>query len=215
MLPLHHDPHFTFRFADDRIIPHFHLEGVEAGRRVAVYKIDPDSGERLGLLATAGVGDGGWVDLQEPITVRAGEAFIAVPGPPGLATPPLTLLEVAGRFAVCKLPPGSAVPAWATAGDVFSVTRTGDEVSVVCRQEAVPAGTQAEVGWRCLRVAGAMPFTLVGVLASLTGPVASAGVGVFAVSTFDTDYLLIKEAEFPEAVAALRGAGHTVEGVLP
>lgn len=78
-LPLHHDPHYTFRFAEDRIIPRFHLEAVEAGRRVAVYRIDPDSGERLGLLATAAVGEGGWVDLSEPIVVRAGEAFIAVP----------------------------------------------------------------------------------------------------------------------------------------
>src|SRR5438105_6081950 len=94
-----------------------------------------------------------------------------------------------------------------------SSTRTVEELSVVCQQEMVPSGTQAEVGWRCLRVAGAMPFTLVGVLASLTGPVAAAGVGVFAVSTFDTDYLLVKEAEFPAAVAALRGAGHSVEGV--
>ncbi len=98
---------------------------------------------------------------------------------------------------------------------VFSVTRTGNVLSVVCRQEMVPSGTQAEVGWRCLRVAGAMPFTLVGVLASLTGPVAAAGVGVFAVSTFDTDYLFVKEAEFQTAVAALRRAGHSVEGVLP
>ncbi len=79
MLPLYHDPHFTFRFADDRLIPRFHLVGVEAGRRVLVFKIDPDTGERLGLLATATVGDGGWVDLQEPIIVRAGEAFVAVP----------------------------------------------------------------------------------------------------------------------------------------
>ena len=215
MLPLYEEPHFTFRFADDRIIPRFHLEGVEAGRRVAVYRIDPGSGEQRGRLTTVTAGDGGWVDLPEPIIVRAGDAFIAVPGPVGLASLPLTLLEVVGRFAVCKLPPGSAVPAWATAGDVFSVTRMGDELSVVCRQEAVPAGTQAEVGWRCLRVAGAMPFTLVGVLASLTAPIAKAGVGVFAVSTFDTDYLLVKEAEFPAAVAALRGAGHSVEGVPP
>ena len=81
MLPLYRDPHFTFRFADDRIIPRFHLEGVVAGRRVEVFKIDPGSGERLNLLATAGVGEGGWVDLPEPITVRAGEAFVAVPGP--------------------------------------------------------------------------------------------------------------------------------------
>ncbi len=79
MLPLYHDPHFTFCFADDRIIPRFHLEGVEVGRRVEVFKIDAGTGERLGLLATATVGDGGWVDLPEPIIVRAGEAFVAVP----------------------------------------------------------------------------------------------------------------------------------------
>ena len=79
MIPLHHDLHYTFRFDDDRIIPRFHLEGVRAGRRVSVFKIVPDTGERLGLLATATVGDGGWVDLQEPIVVRAGEAFIAIP----------------------------------------------------------------------------------------------------------------------------------------
>ena len=79
MIPLHHDPHFTFRFADDRIIPRFHLEGMDAGRRVSVFKIDPASEERMGLLATATVGEGGWVDLSEPITVRAGDAFVAVP----------------------------------------------------------------------------------------------------------------------------------------
>ena len=79
MLPLYHDPHFTFRFAEARIILRFHLEGVEAGQRVSVFKIDPGTGERLGLLATATVGEEGWVDLTEPSIVRAGEAFIAVP----------------------------------------------------------------------------------------------------------------------------------------
>ncbi len=79
MIPLHRDPHFTFRFADDRIIPRFHLEGVGAGRRVSVFGLDPASGERLGLLATAAVGEGGWVDLPEPLVVRAGGGFVAVP----------------------------------------------------------------------------------------------------------------------------------------
>ena len=79
MLPLYEDSWFTFRFADDRHIPRFHLEGVEAGRRVEVYKIDPGTNKRLGLLATVTVGEGGWVDLGEPIIMRAGEAFIAVP----------------------------------------------------------------------------------------------------------------------------------------
>jgi hypothetical protein len=79
MLPLYQDPCFTFQFADDPIIPRFHLEGVEAGRRVLVFKIDPATGERLNLLATAMAGQSGWVELVEPIIVKAGEAFVAVP----------------------------------------------------------------------------------------------------------------------------------------
>lgn len=79
MSPLHQDPHFTFRFTDDRIIPRFHLEGVEIGRRVSVFRIDPVTGERLGLIAPATAGEGDWVDLAEPIMVRAGEGFVAVP----------------------------------------------------------------------------------------------------------------------------------------
>ncbi len=79
MQPLYADLWFTFRFAEDRIIPRFHLNGVEAGRQVSVFKIDSGTGERLGLLATATVGEGGWVDLAEPIIVRVGEGFIAVP----------------------------------------------------------------------------------------------------------------------------------------
>ncbi|HVK19478.1 MAG TPA: hypothetical protein VM533_21265 [Fimbriiglobus sp.] len=80
MIPLHCDPYFTFRFADDRLVPRFHLEGIEAGRRVDVFRIDPATGVRLGLLTTGLTGDGGWVDVKEPITVRAGDAFVAVPG---------------------------------------------------------------------------------------------------------------------------------------
>jgi hypothetical protein len=84
MMPLCEDPHCAFRFADDRIIPRFHLEGVEVGQRVSVVKIDPDTCEELGVLATASVGTDGWVDLAEPIIVRAGEAFIAVPEDTGM-----------------------------------------------------------------------------------------------------------------------------------
>ena len=80
MKNIYEDPWFTFRFADDRIIPRFHLDDIEVGRRVSIFKIDPGTGERLGLLAMATVGEGGWVDMAEPIIVRAGEAFIAVPG---------------------------------------------------------------------------------------------------------------------------------------
>ena len=79
MLPLYSESHFTFRFADDRRIPRFHLEGVEAGRRVSVFRLDPVTGESLNLIALATTGEGGWVDLAEPIMMRAGEGFVAVP----------------------------------------------------------------------------------------------------------------------------------------
>jgi hypothetical protein len=82
MIPLHHDPWFTFRFSEARIIPRSHLESVEAGRRVSAFKVNTDTGERLGLLATATVGEAGWVDLTEPIIMMAGEAFVAVPESP-------------------------------------------------------------------------------------------------------------------------------------
>ena len=85
MLPLHRDPWFTFHFADDRIIPRFHLEGVPRGSQVSVFEIDPESGERQGLIASATVGAEGWVDLLQPIIVKAGEAFIAVPDTPSKA----------------------------------------------------------------------------------------------------------------------------------
>ena len=79
MLTLYEDPYYTFRFADDRIIPRFHLEGVPAGTLVSVIRIDPETGRRQELLANATMGADGWVDLPQPILVRAGEAFIAIP----------------------------------------------------------------------------------------------------------------------------------------
>lgn len=79
MIPLHHDRHFTFRFGDDRVIPRFHLGGVATGVRVSVFGFDARTETRLGLFATATVGEGGWVDLLEPIVVRNGEGFVAVP----------------------------------------------------------------------------------------------------------------------------------------
>jgi hypothetical protein len=127
-----------------------------------------------------------------------------------MAFRPLALIVVDGIFAVCRLEPDAPIPPWATAGNFFSITRTGDELSVVCPQEVVPEGVKCERGWRCLRVAGTIPFSVVGVLASLTAPVADAGISVFAISTFDTDYLLVKEKDLAVAMDALRGFGHVV-----
>jgi putative acetyltransferase len=122
----------------------------------------------------------------------------------------LSLLLLDGTFAVCRLDSASAIPPWATADELFSITLTGDELSIICRQDAVPEGILCERGWRCWRVAGTIPFSVVGVLASLTAPLAEAGISVFAISTFDTDYLLVKTEDMAKAVEALRGQGHNV-----
>ena len=90
------------------------------------------------------------------------------------------------------------------------MTRTAEELSVVCREEVVPGGVRCERGWRCLRVAGTLDFSLVGVLALLLVPLAGAGVAVFCVSTFDTDYLLVRDADLARATEALGAAGHRV-----
>jgi hypothetical protein len=116
-----------------------------------------------------------------------------------------------GIFAVCRLEPEAPIPSWATAGHFFSITRAAEEISVVCRQDAVPEGIRCERGWRCLRVAGTIPFSVVGVLASLTAPLAEAGISVFAVSTFDTDYLFVKEDEWKRAVDVLCQYGQLVQ----
>jgi hypothetical protein len=83
MRPIYQDPWFTFRFAEERIITRFHLDRVEGGQRVSVFKIDPSTNERFGLLAIATIGEAGWVDLAEPIIVRVGDVFIVVPEPLG------------------------------------------------------------------------------------------------------------------------------------
>jgi hypothetical protein len=123
---------------------------------------------------------------------------------------PLTLVPVEGTYAVCRLGPDAVWPEWATGGRFTSVTRTGDEVSVVCEQGVVPPGVRCEAGWRCLRVAGTLPFAAVGILDGLVGPLAAAGISVFVVSTFDTDYLLLQGGDLERAILALRQHVHTV-----
>jgi hypothetical protein len=126
------------------------------------------------------------------------------------ATAPLVISPLPGRWAVCRLRPESAVPAWAEGSAFFSATRTRDELSVVCEEAAVPDGVRAEKGWAVLKLHGPIPFGTTGVLSSLTAPIAEAGISVFALSTFDTDYLLVKTESLSGAVAALRKAGAEV-----
>jgi hypothetical protein len=123
----------------------------------------------------------------------------------------VSLRLLPGIFAVSKLAPGAPVPEWAVGGPFSSVTRTEGELSIICAQKNVPEGVASEPGWRCLRVMGTLEFSMVGVLASLVDPLASAGIAIFVIATFDTDYLLVKAHDFVPALEALERAGHHVE----
>lgn len=121
----------------------------------------------------------------------------------------LHLLE--GQFAVCRLPATAHVEQPKSPTAFFSITRTRDELSVVCEESLAPAGSTIESGWRCISVVGRIPFETIGVLASLTRPLADAGISVFAISTFDTDYLMWKDENTVAAREALLLAGFEFE----
>jgi uncharacterized protein len=125
--------------------------------------------------------------------------------------PKLTLTLLDGTFAVSRLAADAVVPEWAWAGEVACVTRTRDELSIVCRADLVPSAVLSETGWRCLRVKGPLSFALTGVFARIAQPLANAGISLFAVMTYDTDYVMVKEDHLADAVDALMAAGHTVE----
>ena len=127
---------------------------------------------------------------------------------------PLTLTLLPDVYAICRLESSAAVPAWALGATGFvSITRTGDELSIVCAEASVPDGVQSARGWRCLCVAGPLDFALVGVLASLVAPLAAVGISIFAISTYDTDYLLIRQLDIAAALHELHVAGHIVQGL--
>jgi hypothetical protein len=122
----------------------------------------------------------------------------------------LTLSLLPCTIAICRLPPDAKIPAWASAGGFYSITRTRDELSIVCAEENVPDGIQCAKGWRGLRVEGKLDLALAGILASLLAPLADAGIAIFALSTYDTDYVMVKEEELERAIQVLVDAGYEI-----
>jgi hypothetical protein len=149
----------------------------------------------------------------------------AVPAPPpGVAreTQPVGTSDPSGsavyslaastaRLSVCRLSPNQEVPAWATAGQWWSVTRSQDELSITCHESLVPPNVTKSGPWRALVLAGPLDHSLVGVLASISAVLADARVPIFTISTFETDHVLVPADQLEWASAALRRAGHVVE----
>lgn len=129
-----------------------------------------------------------------------------------MAEPTYTLTVLDDELSVIRLPPDAAVPPWVS-GDLWSITRTPSELSLVCRSSLVPPGMPTvEAGWRAMAVEGSLDFSLVGVLASLATACAEADVPIFVLSTFDTDWLLVKDSDVGRASWTLRAHGHEVVG---
>lgn len=122
----------------------------------------------------------------------------------------LPLVLLSERFAVCRLSPEAPEPDWARFSELLSTTRTRSELSIVCAERLVPPEVRAERGFRALMIQGQLDFSLTGVLASIAVPLARAGVSIFALSTFDTDYVLVSEDNLSRALDALTQVGFLV-----
>jgi hypothetical protein len=119
----------------------------------------------------------------------------------------MKLKVLSETLAVTRLESSNVIPAWAVKSTFFSLTKTADELSIVCDEKDVPATEKSERGWRCLKVLGPLDFSLTGILSSLAAPLAEARISIFAISTFETDYLLVKSKDLDHAVAVLTKAG--------
>ncbi|HYB20572.1 MAG TPA: ACT domain-containing protein [Thermodesulfobacteriota bacterium] len=127
----------------------------------------------------------------------------------------LKLAIIPQTLAVCRLDKDDPIPEWASRGRFFSITRTSEELSAVCPQDQVPAEMKREEGWKGIKVKGPLDFSLTGILASLATPLAQEGISILAISTYDTDYLLVKERDLERAIEILSKAGNQIQRSRP
>ena len=125
-----------------------------------------------------------------------------------MTAPSLALTLLPGRYAVGQLPAGAALPAWWPTGGMRHAGWTDDELSLVCEEQHVPEDVRCQRGWYMFKLQGPFDFALTGILKAVLDPLAAGGVGIFALSTFDTDYVLVQAHQLEQAVSALLGAGH-------
>jgi hypothetical protein len=118
------------------------------------------------------------------------------------------LKRIDGHFGIVKLGPARPVPAWAMEPSFCSVTRTETELTIVCPEKAIPADVEYEGSWQCIRVEGAFDFQTVGVIAPLSGVLARNGISIYVISSYVTDYILIRRQYIEKAVRALEREGH-------
>lgn len=115
------------------------------------------------------------------------------------------------RYSICRLETGESIPQWINREGFFSITHTTDELSIICQETIVPLYTQSQSGWRILKFEGVFDFSQIGVLASVAQPLAEAGVSLLAISTYETDYILVQEEQLERTLQFLKEAGHSIQ----
>lgn len=122
----------------------------------------------------------------------------------------LTLKLLKEKYGVCRLPKTACIPQWAKDSEFFSITKTSDELSIVCLENNIPEGIRCEKNWRILKIQGPLDFSLIGILAPISTILAHSGISIFAVSTYDTDYILVKDKDITNAINALVNENYEV-----
>lgn len=117
-------------------------------------------------------------------------------------------------FGICHLNQDQSIPSWALSSSFFSITRTNEELSIICRQNSIPEGIVKNTSWRCLKIEGPLDFSAVGILNSITQPLAKKGISILSVSTYETDYFLVREEQLQETLKILVNEGHKVNQIL-
>jgi uncharacterized protein len=123
----------------------------------------------------------------------------------------LTIIVLPGEYAICRLFATDEIPAWALQSSFYTVSKTPDELSVICEASMVPGSTKAEKGWCLLKIAAVLDLSLTGITAKFSSALAEAGINLCVVATYDTDYILIKEEKQTTAIQCLQNAGFTVQ----
>ncbi|MEQ8198568.1 MAG: ACT domain-containing protein [Clostridiaceae bacterium] len=127
-----------------------------------------------------------------------------------MASKILTMKLLEEKYGICRLDKTELIPEWSKNSNCFSITRTEDELSIVCSQDSIPDDIKCEKDWRILKVQGPLDFSLIGILASISTVLAQKGISIFAVSTYDTDYILVKNKDIDNATESLVNEGYEV-----
>ena len=123
----------------------------------------------------------------------------------------LTLELLKGNYGVCRLSPQEGIPTWSQQGEFYSITQTSEELSVVCLEDFVPEEVEiVEKAWRILKIVGPLDFSLIGILAKISELMADYQISVFAISTYNTDYTLVKQDKVDQAIKALKESGYNI-----